>query len=175
VSLALKGESMVAGGDAVAGVELLQEAVKAMDANRYRIVTLATSRALAEGLAAAGRTAEALVAITDATTYAEQVGDILWLPDLLRARGEILLAQPAPDIPAAEASLLRAIDCARKQSALSWELRAALPLAQLWLEQGRGDEALAMLLGIYQRFPEGFDTRDLVAARQLLDRLNSSA
>jgi predicted ATPase/DNA-binding winged helix-turn-helix (wHTH) protein len=175
VSLALKGESMVASGNPVPGAEMLQEAVKAMDANRYRIVTLPTSRALAEGLVAAARPAEALATITEATTYAEPVGDIMWLPDLLRARGEILLAQPAPDIPAAEACLLRAIDCARKQSALSWELRAALPLAQLWLEQGRGDEASAMLLGIYQRFPEGFDTRDLVAARHLLGRLNSPA
>ena len=51
---------------------------------------------------------------------------------LLRVRGEILLALSLPDLAAAEDSMLRSIDCARAQSALSWELRAAIPLTRMW-------------------------------------------
>ena len=146
-----------------------------MDANRYRIVTLPASRALAEGLALSGRPEEALATIDEAVAHAEQVGEILWLPDLLRARGEILLARRRPDLPAAEGSLLRSIDRARKQSALGWELRAAIPLARVWRELGRSGDARSMLDHIYQRFKEGFGTQDLVAARRLLEELNSTS
>ena len=173
VGLALKGELMAASGDAPSGVEILEEALQAMDANQYRIVTLSTSRALAEGLARAGRPEEALATIDEAVVRAEQVGEILWSPDLLRARGEILLAQQRPDLPAAEDSLLRSIDAARKQSALSWELRAAIPLARMWGEHGRSNEAHTMLDDVYRRFTEGFATQDLVAARRLLDELGA--
>ena len=47
--------------------------------------------------------------IDEVVVQAEQVADILWLPDLLRARGEILLAQRRPDVQAAEESLLRSM------------------------------------------------------------------
>ncbi|MCV3206507.1 helix-turn-helix transcriptional regulator [Mesorhizobium sp. YC-39] len=174
VSLALKGELMVARGDAPSGVEILRAGLKAMDADQYRIVTLPTRRALAEGLALSGRPQEALATIDEAVARAEQIGEILWLPDLLRARGEILLTQPRPDLPAAERALLRSIDCARKQSALSWQLRAAIPLARLWKEHDRGKDARSMLEDIHQRFTEGFGTQDLVAARRLLEELNST-
>ena len=173
VSLALKGELKVANGDAPSGVEILREGLKAMDANQYRIVKLPTSRALAEGLALSGRPEEALAVIDEVVVQAEQVAEILWLPDLLRARGEILLAQRRPDIRVAEDSLLRSIGAARKQSALSWELRAAIPLARMWGEHGRSNEARSMLEDIHRRFTEGFETRDLVAARRLLDELSS--
>jgi predicted ATPase/DNA-binding winged helix-turn-helix (wHTH) protein len=171
--LALKGELKVASGDPLPGVDLLREALTAMDANQYHIVTLATQRALAEGLALCGRLDEALCTINEAATRAEQASATLWSPDLLRARGEILLAQPRPDLLAAEESLLRSIDCARKQSALSWELKAAIPLARMWGEHGRIDEARSILQGVYQRFTEGFETQDLLAARRLLDELSS--
>lgn len=175
VGLALKGELMVARGEASSGVETLRAALKAMDADQYRIVTLPTRRALAEGLALSGRSDEALATIGGAVARAEQVGEILWLPDLLRAQGEILLRRPRPDLPAAERALLRSIDCAHKQSALSWQLRAAIPLARMWGEHGRDKDARSMLEDIYRRFTEGFGTRDLVSARRLLEELSSTS
>ncbi|MFD2055452.1 ATP-binding protein [Mesorhizobium calcicola] len=171
---ALKGELMVANGEVSSGVGILRAALEVMQAEQFVVVILATSRALAEGLALSGRPQEALATIDEAVARAEQVGGILWLPDLLRARGEILLAQPRPDLPAAECALLRSIDCARKQSALSWQLRAAIPLARMWKEHDRGRDARSMLEDIHQRFTEGFETQDLIAARRLLDELNSA-
>jgi predicted ATPase len=52
-------------------------------------------------------------------------------------------------------------------------LRATTSLARLLNEQGRRDEARAMLADIYNWFTEGFDTADLKDAKALLDELNA--
>jgi predicted ATPase len=70
---------------------------------------------------------------------------------------------------AAEACFLRALDCAREQEALSWELRAATSLARLHHRGGRTAEAHARLAPVYARFTEGFETNDLRVAKALLD------
>jgi tetratricopeptide (TPR) repeat protein len=174
LGLALKGELMVASGDASSGVEILSGALKVMQAQHHHIMTPATSRALAEGLARCGRAEEALATIDEGLARVEEGKRILWMPDLLRVRGEILLALPRPDLAAAEDSLQRSIDQARKQFALSWELRAAIPLARIWAGRGESNRARAMLKHLYQQFTEGFGTPNLVAARRLLDELGDA-
>jgi predicted ATPase len=72
---------------------------------------------------------------------------------------------------AAEDHFRHAFDCARRQGALSWELRAATSLAQLLRDQSRAADALALLQPIYDRFTEGFETADLKAAKALIDSL----
>src|SRR5216684_4504863 len=67
----------------------------------------------------------------------------------------------------------RAIEIARRQEAKSWELRATTSLARLLEQQGRRDEARAMLAEIYGWFTEGFDTIDLKDAKALLDEWGS--
>jgi predicted ATPase len=74
----------------------------------------------------------------------------------------------------AEALLRRALDGAREQGALSWELRAATSLARSLRLQGRSSDAITCLRPIYDRFTEGFGTADLIAAKQLLDDLGDS-
>jgi predicted ATPase len=49
--------------------------------------------------------------------------------------------------------------------------RVALSLCRLRLTQGRSDEGRQELASVYDRFAEGFDTADLVAAKGLLDEL----
>ena len=69
----------------------------------------------------------------------------------------------------------QAIDVARRQNAKSWELRGATSLARLRRQQGRREEAAALLAPILGWFTEGFDTADLQAARTLLDELTEPA
>ena len=93
--------------------------------------------------------------------------EALWsLPEILRVDAELSLSHGASD--AAEAKLLRSLDLARQQSALSWELRSATSLARLWHSGGRAAEARDLLATTYDRFTEGFSTGDLVAARRLI-------
>ncbi|HHJ06766.1 MAG TPA: hypothetical protein ENK24_04630, partial [Anaerolineae bacterium] len=97
--------------------------------------------------------------------------------ELHRLKGELLLKAEESGLvqnkaedrqAAAEACFLYALKVARRQQAKSWELRAAMSLARLWQETGRGAEARQKLAEIYGQFNEGFDTPDLQAARDLL-------
>jgi hypothetical protein len=71
----------------------------------------------------------------------------------------------------AEACFFKAIKVARRQSAKSFELRAATSLARLWQQQGKKKQAHKMLADIYGWFTEGFDTKDLQEAKALLEAL----
>jgi predicted ATPase len=75
------------------------------------------------------------------------------------------------DAATAEDHFRQALDWARRQGALSWELRVARSLARLLRDQGRPADAMALLRPVYDRFTEGFDTVDLQAAKALIDAL----
>jgi predicted ATPase len=72
---------------------------------------------------------------------------------------------------AAEGCFFDAIALAREQNALFWELRAALSFARMRIRQGRHDEGKRTLASVYDRFTEGFETIDLVEARDLLQKI----
>lgn len=96
-------------------------------------------------------------------------GDAGWCaPEVLRVYAEHALAD---DPSGAQALLLEALDLARQQGALAWELRCADSLARLWQTQGRVQAARDLLSAVYARYTEGFATRDLVRVRSLLDEL----
>jgi hypothetical protein len=126
---------------------------------------------LAEALAHTGRIAEGLV-LLEAEIESSETS---WLtPELLRLKGELLLLQSTPTVGKAAEDLFRqALDWARRQGALSWELRAATSLARLLRDRDRIGEARDQLAPIYERFTEGFGTADLRAGKKLLDELNS--
>jgi predicted ATPase len=65
----------------------------------------------------------------------------------------------------------RGVDVARRQGAKSFELRAAISLARLWVDQGKSAEARDLVTPVSGCFSEGFDTPDLIEAKALLDTL----
>jgi predicted ATPase/DNA-binding winged helix-turn-helix (wHTH) protein len=101
--------------------------------------------------------------------------DLPWsAPELLRVEAMLDLWHETPDADAiAQAKLLRAVQIAREQKALSWELRATMSLARLWRRRGRAAEARELLMVIYGQFTEGFGTSDLVRAKSLIRDLGS--
>jgi predicted ATPase len=91
---------------------------------------------------------------------------------LSRIKGEIVLQTGAPKAAATAGRLFRqSIDVARRQDALSLELRAAMSLARFWRGQQRVSQARNLLAPVYRRFTEGFGTADLIAAKNLLASL----
>jgi len=92
--------------------------------------------------------------------------------EVLRAIACGMLKQGGPAAAtAAQPILLGSLNMARRQGALSWELRSATSLARLWQSRRRLAEASELLAPVYGRFSEGFATADLTAARRLLDEL----
>ena len=95
----------------------------------------------------------------------------MWDAELERTEAE-LLTSSGRSASECEATFLSACEIARRQSAKSLELRVAIGLAKLWAEQGRGAEVWNLLEPIYKSYTEGFNTRDLTQARQMLDSLH---
>jgi predicted ATPase len=170
----VKGELSVKGGEAEAGIPLLRGALEALHALRYELLTTTFNSALAEGLAMAGRSDQALATIDEVITLVERNGDMFMMPELQRIKADILTTLANPDFPSAEDYLLRSLELAGRQSALAWELRTATSLARLWLMQDRFDEALDVLAPVVGRFAEGFESSDLKAAKELLDKLKNN-
>ncbi|HKP81442.1 MAG TPA: hypothetical protein VJT69_05465, partial [Pyrinomonadaceae bacterium] len=78
------------------------------------------------------------------------------------------------ELSGAEDCFHEAIKVARRQKAKSWELRASMSLARLYKERGKAGLAFSLLSEIYNSFTEGFDTKDLLEAKALLDELSKS-
>jgi predicted ATPase len=126
---------------------------------------------LGDGYSKWGRAEEGLGCIATALARSAQSGEHSYDAELLRLRGEMLLAANPSASGEAEDSFRSAIDLARSQDAKSWELRATTSLARMLRDTGRRDEARAMLADVYKWFTEGFDTADLKDAKALLDGL----
>src|SRR6516165_2872942 len=77
--------------------------------------------------------------LAEVRRFAEETGDRWALAEVLRLRGDVLLAMSDP--AAADAGYREAIALAQQQSAKLWELRAATSLARLWRDQGRCADA----------------------------------
>jgi tetratricopeptide (TPR) repeat protein len=125
---------------------------------------------LAEAQRAAGQLAEAQGTVATGLAVAAQTGQPSFDTHLHRLDGELLLATGGTADEAA-ARYERALAIAREQGARSFELSVATSLARLWCGQGKRAEARDLLAPVYACFTEGFDTRDLVEAKTLLDEL----
>jgi predicted ATPase len=126
---------------------------------------------LAEACTETGRLDDGLSALTEALAAADGHEERHHEAEIHRLKGELLLRQDDSNAAEAQSCYERAIAIARKQSAKSWELRAAMSLERLLRDTGRRDEARTMLAEIYGWFTEGFDTADLKDAKALLDEL----
>ena len=98
----------------------------------------------------------------------EQTGERWFDAEVHRVRGELLLKQRLPDVAAAEAALMRAIEIARSQQTRMFELRASLSLAKLYQTTGRDDVASELLVPALVGFNVGPEVPEVEEAQRLL-------
>lgn len=129
---------------------------------------------LADAYRQEGRPDAGLATLAKAFALVRETDEHLYEPELYRLQGELLLqchgggAQSTVD---AEEQFRHALRIARRQQAKSLELRVVMSLSRLWQQQGKTDAARQMLAAIYGWFTEGFDTKDLTEAKELLETL----
>ena len=128
---------------------------------------------LADAAARAGHLDEASDLIDEAMAQIQRPGwdERAFLAELLRVKGFVSAASGSDT--EAEQNYLHALEVARNQRAKSWELRAATTYAQYLSDRGRRSEGHGILQSVYEWFTEGFDTKDLIDAKALLDRLRT--
>lgn len=163
-----RGELALRRGDMSGGVEGLQRCLLELNALRYGQLTASFNASLVRGLATLGRVAEAEALIDETIGMVRSDGPLSHMPELLRVKGQVLLALPRPATADAEAHFIRSLDWSRRQRARAWELRTATDLATLWAAQGRAEKARALLRPVFEAFAEGLDTADPAAAGRLL-------
>jgi predicted ATPase len=131
---------------------------------------------LAEAYGKVGQGEEGLSVLAEALAVVDTTGERVNEAELYRLKGQLTLQPqgPGPKLQCeeeAEAYFHKAIEIARRQQAKSLELRAVMSLSRLWQQQGKKEEAHALLADIYGWFTEGFDTKDLQEAKALLEQL----
>ncbi|MBV8132975.1 MAG: winged helix-turn-helix domain-containing protein [Alphaproteobacteria bacterium] len=169
----LKGGLLLKRGRVEDGLALLRTALGELRETGSVLRYGAFLGVLAEGLAAAGQAGAGRATVDEALALSESNEEGWCVAELLRIKGELVLLENAPHAAAAaEDHFRQALDWARRQGALSWELRAATSFARMWRNQGRSKEARGLLAPVYHRFTEGFKTADLNAAKALLDCLH---
>jgi predicted ATPase/DNA-binding winged helix-turn-helix (wHTH) protein len=170
----LEGKLLIRRGEFGSGSTLLRAALDMCERTGWTICYPEFLGALAEGLNGLGQFTEALAIIDGALASANRGGERWFVAELLRTKGESLLhGADEQSTSAAERCFAEAIEVAREQDALSWELRTALSFARMRVGQDRQDDARQLLAPVYNRFTEGFETPDLRSANSMLQSLPS--
>jgi len=128
----------------------------------------------AEAHSRAGSVKEGLDLVRQALSRVEETGERLLEAELHRMAGELMLRLPKADVAGAEAGLSQAVSVARQQGAKMWEVRAAVALARLWIEQDRRNEARQLLTPLCDNCTAGFEAPDLQIAQAILRESTSS-
>ena len=165
-----KGALHIRRGELDLGVPLLVAGLDELRQVRFAFYYTQFMGTLAEGLAESGHVSRGLAMINQALDRCGDKEELWCMAELLRLKGEILLRDGTSDL--AEDHFLQSLDWARRQEALSWELRAATNLAELRRVHGRIEEARTSVASVYDRFTEGFATADLRTAKALIDELS---
>lgn len=164
-----RGKLAIQQGKAGEALGWIEESLARLRSARYELLTTSFCMALMQGLTLSGRHREALDLAVSTIDRCNGNGELFAMPELLRIKAGIVLALDGGG--EAEALLRDALAWSSRQGALSWQLRAAIDLARLWMQDGRPAEAAALLKPLRQEFREGLDTSDLRAADLLLKAL----
>src|SRR5205823_3113343 len=167
----LKGVVLVETGDLDGGSPLLRAGLDEISDPNSGLWFLTGLSQMAEALGHVGRFADGLATVERGIDRSQRG----WLaPELLRIKGELLLLQGTTETTDAVEDVFRqALDGARRQQALSWELRAATSLARLLAAQRLllegdtpvrlGSRAFDILAALVERSGEVVAKQELIA------------
>ena len=178
----LKGWALAAQNSPEEGIVMIREGIDAWKEARGELLMPLFLALLAQAYQRAEEHSLALQTLDAALQVITRTGERTYAAELARQQGELclILAQKTEGVDSentrstaaqAETYFQEALAIARQQDAKSWELRAALSLSKLWHAQNRGEDAYNLLKPIYAWFSEGFDTKDLIRAKNLLKQL----
>ena len=164
------------------GIQELQRGLSAYEATGGKLWRGHFLGLLAQTLARAHRSDEALSAVEEGLGLIRETGEEGTAAELYRLHGELLMAhitatssQTAEKFDSTEAeaerSLTQALAIARRQHARSWELRTSTSLGALLQGQHKRQQARQLVSDILMGFSEGHETADFKAAAAFLSQL----
>jgi class 3 adenylate cyclase/predicted ATPase len=170
----LLGWTLFKTGRVSEGLQHMDEAISVKRQRVYRFYYDYELLVFVEALLEAGEPNRAQKVVEEALDFIKGSGNCLYEAEAMRLKAVCLTASDREMGGEAEVWLLRAIETAERQGALSFALRAAMSLAQIRRDLGRQSQAQDPLARIYGRFTEGLETPDLKDARVLLNSLHTA-
>ncbi len=178
----LRGWVLFQQGQTDEGIVQMHKGLAAYEARGAQLSRPYYLALLAEAYGKRGELAKGIALLEEALTLVAQRGIRYYAAELYRLKGELLLKFKAKGegkkgkvekaVAEVEDCFWYALNLARHQQAKSWELRTALSLSRLWLQQGQASRARFLLEPLYNWFIEGLNTADLQETRALLGLLS---
>lgn len=158
-------------GDPMMAINMKEEALRKCETLGVRYHDAHLTAHLAKMLVRAGRVKDALNTLDGVLDMIDASGERSQEPEVHLAIGDVLRASGQKSWPESERAYSQALDVARAQHAKSWELRSAIALARLSKDQNRTREYEKLLAQTFAQFVEGFETADLIEAKDLLRQM----
>ncbi|MDJ0955999.1 MAG: adenylate/guanylate cyclase domain-containing protein [Arenicellales bacterium] len=128
---------------------------------------------LADACAHLGNYKQGIQTVATGLKIAEELGQKWIIAEFHRLKAVLMACHGATDFNAVQHELNLSLQSARRQNAKSVELRSATVLAQIYNQAGDPQAAQNLLKPVYSAFTEGFDTTDLIDAKNVLDEASS--
>ncbi len=170
----LGGWMAVDGGALADGIESMRRGAENLRAQNALVFDGLLKIALSEAEARAGDLEGAVATLDEALSTAERVGFRAFEAELHRTRGDLLLRRDPANPSPAEDAHKHAIEIAHAQRTRSFELRAALSLAKLYLSTARPVDAHAALAPALEGFAPTPQMPEIAEAQALLTALTES-
>jgi predicted ATPase/DNA-binding winged helix-turn-helix (wHTH) protein len=170
VAVGLRGRHLIRVGQTMDGVHHLQESLEKLRIVQYEMLVTDFVAELAVSLAGQNERAEALALIDRSIATQLDLKRPLHLPALFLAKGLVFACGETRQNDLAQECFEEAMALAGQQSALSFELRAGLELARLWIDRGQSQRAHDLIGPVHRRFTEGLTTPDLILAKRILEQ-----
>lgn len=174
IALINEGWSLIEQGQWDAGIKQMSQGMAAWQDTGAALERPQSLAVLGAAYGHVGRVEEGLACMAEALTMIQQTGECWWEAEVCRLQGELLRKatdREPKSVLTPEMCFQKALEVARRQQAKSLELRTAISLSRLRIQQDQRDDVYPALAGVYHWFTEGFDTLDLQEARALLDEL----
>jgi tetratricopeptide (TPR) repeat protein len=150
----------------------------------YELAHTWARSSIAEALGNLGQVDMGFALLAEARELMDRNDERYMESEICRIHGELKLRQAAR-VPSsagdvtkgeseAEQSFLKAIEISRERGAKALELRAAISLSRMLINEARHAEALRLLQPIHDWFSEGFDWPEHKTAKSILADLKSS-
>lgn len=156
-------------GDVTAALKQMEPAYEG--AFGYGFTGVLPGVMLADALASADRSEEALALVTRILEKSTSPERGPFISEIWRIRGEMLLRQSADNSPEAERVLRTALRIADEQGANVFRLRAGIPLALMLADKGRREQAKSVLDQINAVRLDEWDGPEVALASQLQSQL----
>jgi predicted ATPase/DNA-binding winged helix-turn-helix (wHTH) protein len=163
-------------GNTSAFAQLIYPAMENIGSKRFYLSLTPFVTAMVDALTKHGKIEQATDVIEESLNRALRTRDKCSLPELLKAKAEVLLSdRKKPGLLEAEQLLVRAMESAEHYGLFSLKLRCAVSLAKLEHVKGNQDSAFNTIYPVMIEMVEGNDIADMQAARALLSANTNDA